>query len=143
MPWKRVFQTFKLLTGIHKTYLSTPNAIKHLIIVQNWTIKKIPNWISYCKVANRSTSHLIAPRTIFRLLMKGKFDVYLLGKKLTFGLVAQSTLCTVKRKLERLQFPTSSSFVKIWSACSCEFKAYFLNFLGFIPLAFWSRKYSS
>ena len=28
---------------------------------------------------------------------------------------------TAKRKLERLQFLTSSSFVKIWSACSCEF----------------------
>ena len=34
-------------------------------------------------------------------------------------------LFTAKRKLERLQFSTSSSFVKIWSACSCEFKAYF------------------
>ena len=35
---------------------------------------------------------------------------------------------TAKRRLERLQFSTSSSFVKIWSACSCEFKAYFWTF---------------
>ena len=35
---------------------------------------------------------------------------------------------TAKRKLERLQFSTSSSFGKIWSACSCEFKAYFWTF---------------
>ena len=35
---------------------------------------------------------------------------------------------TAKRKLERLHFSTSSSFVKIWSACSCEFKAYFWTF---------------
>ena len=32
---------------------------------------------------------------------------------------------TAKIKLERLQFSTSSSFVKIRSACSCEFKTYF------------------
>ena len=32
---------------------------------------------------------------------------------------------TAKKKLERLQFSTSSSFFKILSACSCEFKAYF------------------
>ena len=34
-----------------------------------------------------------------------------------------------------------TSFVKIWIACSCEFKTKFLNFLVFIPLAFWSRNY--
>ena len=33
--------------------------------------------------------------------------------------------CTAKRKLERRQFSTLSSFVKILSACSCEFKVYF------------------
>ena len=32
---------------------------------------------------------------------------------------------TAKRKLERLQFSTSSSFVKICSAPSGEFKVYF------------------
>ena len=32
---------------------------------------------------------------------------------------------TAKKKLERLQFSTSSSFFKIKSACSCEFKAHF------------------
>ena len=51
--------------------------------------------------------------------------------------ISRTTLCndwktdlagTAKRKLERLQFSTSSSFVKIWSACSCEFKAYFWTF---------------
>jgi hypothetical protein len=31
-----------------------------------------------------------------------------------------------------------TSFVKIWIACSCKFKA---NFLVFMPLAFWSRNY--
>ena len=35
---------------------------------------------------------------------------------------------TAKRKLERRQFSTSSSFFKIWSACSCEFKAYLWTF---------------
>ena len=34
------------------------------------------------------------------------------------------TSSTAKRKLERLQFSTLSSFVKISSACSCEFKAH-------------------
>ena len=48
---------------------------------------------------------------------------------------------TAKSKLERRQFSTSTSFVKIWSPCSCEFKAYFVNFLGSITLAFWSRNY--
>ena len=43
-------------------------------------------------------------------------DAFYLETVLTF---------TAKRKLERLQFSTSSSFVKIRSACSCEFKAYF------------------
>ena len=52
---------------------------------------------------------------------------------------------TAKRKLDRLQFSTSSSFVKIWSACSCEFKAYCWTFWALygIPLAFWSRNYWS
>ena len=31
----------------------------------------------YLKAANRSMSCLVAPQRIFRLLMKGKFDVYL------------------------------------------------------------------
>ena len=35
---------------------------------------------------------------------------------------------TAKRKLESLQFSTSSSFVKIWIACSCEFKGYIWTF---------------
>ena len=43
---------------------------------------------------------------------------------------------TAKRKLERLQFSTSSSFVKIWSACSCEFKAYLLTFWALYHLFF-------
>ena len=49
----------------------------------------------YCKVANRNTSHLVAPPRIFRLIMKGKFDVYLLrplGEKFIFEIVAKSTL---------------------------------------------------
>jgi hypothetical protein len=43
---------------------------------------------------------------------------------------------TAKRKLERLQFSASSLFVKIWSACSCEFKAYFLTFWALYSLLF-------
>ena len=43
---------------------------------------------------------------------------------------------TAKRKLERRQFSTSSSFVKIWSACSCEFKAYFWTFWALYHLLF-------
>jgi hypothetical protein len=42
---------------------------------------------------------------------------------------------TAKRKLERLQFSTSS-FVKIWSACSCEFNAYFWTFWALYHLLF-------
>ena len=43
---------------------------------------------------------------------------------------------TAKRKLERLQFSTSSSFVKICSACSYEFKAYFWTFGALYHLLF-------
>ena len=43
---------------------------------------------------------------------------------------------TAKWKLERLQFSTSSLFVKIWSACSCEFKAYFWPFVALYHLLF-------
>ena len=43
---------------------------------------------------------------------------------------------TSKRKLERLQFSTSSSFVKIWGACSGEFKAYFWTFWALYHLLF-------
>ena len=43
---------------------------------------------------------------------------------------------TAKRKLERLQFSTSSSFFKIGSACSCEFKAYFGTFWALYHLLF-------
>ena len=45
-------------------------------------------------------------------------------------------LSTAKRKLERLKFSTSSSFVKIWSASSCEFKVYFWTFWAIYHLLF-------
>ena len=48
----------------------------------------------------------------------------------------QNMIFTAKRKLDRLQFSTSSSFVKIWSACSCEFKAYFWTFWTLYHLLF-------
>ena len=44
---------------------------------------------------------------------------------------------TANRKLERLQFSNSSSFVKIWSACSCEFKAFFWTFWALYNLLFY------
>ena len=43
---------------------------------------------------------------------------------------------TAKTKLERLQFSTSSLFFKIWSTCSCEFKAYFFYFSGLYTTCF-------
>ena len=58
---------------------------------------------------------------------------FLLTKRwLTYGVER----CTAKRKLERLQFLTSSSFVKIWSACNGEFKAYFWTFWSLYHLLF-------
>ena len=42
----------------------------------------------------------------------------------------------LRGKLERLQFSTSSSFVKIWSACRSEFKAYFWTFWALYHLLF-------
>ena len=45
-------------------------------------------------------------------------------------------LFTAKKKLERLQFWTSSSFFKIWSACSGKFKAYFLTLWALYHLLF-------
>ena len=53
----------------------------------------------------------------------------------------KNSIHTAKRKLERLQFSTSSSFLKIGSACSCKFKAYCWTLLGFIPVVFWFRNY--
>ena len=43
-------------------------------------------------------------------------------------IVRNSRLFSAKRKLERLQFSTSSLFVKFWSACSFEFNVYFWTF---------------
>ena len=59
-------------------------------------------------------------------------------KKYYFSLVLRKIWLkiTAKRKLERLQFSTSSSFVKIWSACSCEFKAYSWTFWALYHLLF-------
>ena len=52
-------------------------------------------------------------------------DHSVMKKNIWFPKVA----CTAKRKLEIvLQFSTLTSFVKIWSASSCEFKAYFWTF---------------
>ena len=42
----------------------------------------------------------------------------------------------LRGKLERLQFSTSSSFVKILSACKSEFKAYFWTFWALYDLLF-------
>ena len=55
----------------------------------------------------------------------------------TGGLETVVSVHTAKRKLERLQFSTSSSFVKIWSACSCDFKAYFWTFWALYHLLFY------
>ena len=64
--------------------LETKNSIKNL---QLYTIllrfkRCVTEKRTYHKVANRSTSHLVALPRIFRLIMKGKFDAYfyLLGK---------------------------------------------------------------
>ena len=46
-------------------------------------------------------------------------------------------LCTAKKKLERLQFSNSSLLFKIWSACSCEFKAYFWTYWALYHLLFY------
>ena len=46
---------------------------------------------NYHKVTYRSMSYLVVPLRIFRLLMKGKFDAYLLshfGDKLNLAIVA-------------------------------------------------------
>ena len=66
------------------------------------------------KVVDLDTNKSVGPNESGELLVKG----------------------TAKRKLERLQFSTSSSFVKIWSACSCEFKAYFWTFWALYQLLF-------
>jgi hypothetical protein len=52
------------------------------------------------------------------------------------GFLAVQAIDSAKRKLERLQFSTSSSFVKICFACSCEFKAYFWTFWALYHLFF-------
>ena len=55
-----------------------------------------------------------------------KLEIELINNYISFeSWYNMMVLVTAKRNLERLQFSTSSSFVKIWSACSCEFKAYF------------------
>ena len=46
-------------------------------------------------VTNRSMAHLVAPKRIFRLLVKGKFDLIYcnpFGETLIFALVARSTV---------------------------------------------------
>ena len=66
-------------------------------------------------------------RSLFQFLFKKlKFkllQLQFLAARLYFEWkkVCMNVLCTAKRKLERLQFSTSSSFFKIWSACSCNF----------------------
>ena len=52
------------------------------------------------------------------------------------ALINYYALITAKKKLERLQFWTSSSFFKIWSACSGKFKAYFLTLWALYHLLF-------
>ena len=66
---------------------------------RNSKSSKPPNFLEldfkYHKAAKRSTSCLVAHPGIFRLLMKGKFEVYFLwpfGEKLMFEIVAQSTI---------------------------------------------------
>ena len=66
-----------------------------------------------------------------------KVDIFWEGHKILRNLHRRFVLCsTAKRKLERLQFSTSLSCVKIWSACSCEFKAYFWTFWALYHLLF-------
>ena len=65
----------------------------------------------------------------FTLKKEGKMqEIYTyLGDLVCFPSIvivsSSNTFVTAKRKLERHQFSTSSLFVKIWSSCSCEFKA--------------------
>ena len=73
----------------------------------------------------------------FKPVLCARFRVVSLpNQKNSSNTTTYTVWSTAKRKLERLQFSTSSSFVKIWSACSCEFKAYFWTFLALYHLLF-------
>ena len=63
-------------------------------------------------------------------------QISMINKLQSFTDFSKFSRSTAKRKLERLQFSTSSSFVKIWSVCCCEFKAYFLTFWALYHLLF-------
>ena len=71
-----------------KTFAVYPNWAKHWSLTKSTTLEKITQpfyilssteislWKSWHKVANRSTSWLVAHPRIFRLFMKWKFDAY-------------------------------------------------------------------
>ena len=75
----------------------------------------------------------------YRQIVRRRFVNAVIQWSLNFQLFLFEFECcavTAKRKLERRQFSTSSSFVKIWSACNCELKAYFWTFWALYHLLF-------
>ena len=85
-------------------------------------------WVEFPKSA------IVTKPKIVPYEMNSWFESLLLARYIRKFLI--SFTYTAKRKLERLQFSASSSFVKIWSACSCEFKAYFWTFWALYHLLF-------
>ena len=118
--WKMVRQTDRMLPPQFTQREKSIQNYRYLCIVQ----KNKPNY----------------ERTAWRLkvILSIQHKVLFSYQELSFFSYMSTKLkqSTAKRKLERLQFSTSSSFDKIWSLSSCEFKAYFWTFWALHYLLF-------
>ena len=98
-----------------------------------FTLRRKTKCILYTNIGTYQTISVVF------VFMEGKIIEPLVHEYSELSIFQQAkiwTLFTAKRKLERLQFSTSSSFVKIWNACNCEFKAYFWIFWALYHLLF-------
>ena len=119
-----------LLLGTGESGKSTVVKQMKIIHMNGFTEKEIDNFTLTVR-GNLIDSMMILVLAMDTLGIVFEKNVSLGSKKITIYFSS-----TAKRKLERLQFSTSSSFVKILSVCNCEFKAYFWTFRAYYHLLF-------
>ena len=106
----------------------------HHVVVRQFKWSKIIHHLNHRDLMQSlKAPSLLFPRLHQVATIRMKNDLVLVSSFKPNSLSSQGWH-TAKRKLERLPFSTSSSFVKIWGACSCEFKGYFWTFWALINL---------
>ena len=117
--------------GLHISIIWTFQGNVYLFLLKQWPLWLCLSWYKLSPKESwttKETTRIPLSSAPLKKIPTGEVDKFQAKKSLLRFNFFDQNFVTAKRKLERHQFSTSSLFVKIWSACSCEFKAYLLTF---------------